>query len=369
MPSVLAQVQDVDLNVADGTRLKGTFFSAKERGPGVLLLHQCNRDRQSWLPLASALANHGINVLTMDYRGFGESGGRRFSELQPAEQQKMTTETWRDDIDAAYRFLVSQGSVDNARIGAGGASCGVNQSIYLAQRHPEVRALALLSGAADYQARTFLRRSANLALFLSAAGDDGPFVDMMEWIGHYSTNSATSTLLYDSGGHGVEMFAAHKELVPAIVDWFDSTLGQKPPQVGHKSTHASHDTGVEVWELLDQAGGAAKAAAIIEQKRKRTPGQEPFSEGIVNLIGYDWLQRGNPTEAIAVFKLNTMAFPESANAYDSLGDGYLANNELDLMEASARKALDLLEVDTKSSAQRKETIRRSAEQKLKPVNR
>src|SRR5208283_4708501 len=64
----------VDLTAADGTKLKATYFSAGRPGPGVLLLHQCNRDRQVWYGLADQLNAAGINVLALDYRGFGESG-------------------------------------------------------------------------------------------------------------------------------------------------------------------------------------------------------------------------------------------------------------------------------------------------------
>src|ERR1700675_3760246 len=65
---------DADLAAADGVKLKVTYFSAGKAGPGVLLLHQCNEDRKSWDGLAMELAQAGINVVTMDYRGYGESG-------------------------------------------------------------------------------------------------------------------------------------------------------------------------------------------------------------------------------------------------------------------------------------------------------
>src|SRR5260370_41539824 len=75
----------VDLTAADGTVLKATYFAAGKRGPGVLLLHQCNRQRKVWDGLAGQLAAAGHNVHTLDYRGFGESRGDRFDKL--AQQQ------------------------------------------------------------------------------------------------------------------------------------------------------------------------------------------------------------------------------------------------------------------------------------------
>src|SRR5437588_5544780 len=69
----------VDLKAADGIQLKGTYFAAGRPGPGVLLVHQSNRDRKSWDSLAVQLATAGINTLTLDMRGFGESGGEKRS--------------------------------------------------------------------------------------------------------------------------------------------------------------------------------------------------------------------------------------------------------------------------------------------------
>jgi predicted alpha/beta hydrolase len=66
----------IDLKAPDGTILKASYFAAAKPGPGVLLLHQGNRTRHSWDDLAEQLAAAGINTLTLDMRGYGESGGK-----------------------------------------------------------------------------------------------------------------------------------------------------------------------------------------------------------------------------------------------------------------------------------------------------
>jgi dienelactone hydrolase len=167
-----SQTRNVDLKAQDGTLLKATYFAAAKPGPGVLLLHQCNRDRKSWDALAQSLTSVGISVLTIDNRGFGESGGMRFDKLTPDERQKLTTEIWPGDFDVAFQYLLSQPGVQPDKIGAGGASCGVNNSIQLARRHPEVKALMLLSGPTDRNGRLFLERTEAVPLFAAAAGDD-----------------------------------------------------------------------------------------------------------------------------------------------------------------------------------------------------
>jgi hypothetical protein len=64
--------------------------------------------------------------------------------------------------------------------------------------------------------------------------------------------------------------------------------------------------------------------------------------------------------AVAV---NTVAYPSSANTYDSLGDAYLANGQNELALRSSERALALLANDRGDEA-RKKAIRESAEQKI-----
>ena len=99
--------QVVDLKTADGLQLKATFFAAATRGAGVLLLHQVNRDRKSWEGVAVRLAAAGINTLTLDMRGIGESGGTRWEKLSDAELDKHWR-GWPEDVDSALDFLRSQ---------------------------------------------------------------------------------------------------------------------------------------------------------------------------------------------------------------------------------------------------------------------
>jgi len=66
-----------------------------------------------------------------------------------------------------------------------------------------------------------------------------------------------------------------------------------------------------------------------------------FSEKWLNNLGYDILIRYKFDDAIAIFKLNTEAYPESANTWDSLGDGYFWKGEKENAIKSYKKALEI----------------------------
>jgi dienelactone hydrolase len=355
----------VDLAAPDGTKLKATFFSAGKPGPGVLLLHQCNLQRKGWDALATQLAATGISVLTLDYRGYGDSEGKAPKDLPPAEGAKVLNEKWPGDVDVAFSYLVSQPGVDPHVVGAGGASCGVNQAIHLALRHSEVKSLVLLSGNADREARVFLEKSVKLPVLLAAADDDQGAVELMQWLRSISTNPGSKFLEYPDGGHGVLIFAAHEDLPASIVDWYAQTLVKTP---GSAPVNASRrGAPSSILKAIDSQGGAEKVAQQLAAARQKNPNAKLFDEGLVNMIGYEHLQEGDTKGAIAILQLNVNAFPKSANAYDSLSDAFLADGQKDLARENAKKALQLSPADTSLSEEYRKGMEENAKNKLKQL--
>ncbi len=357
----------VDLKAADGTVLKASFFAAATPGPGVILLHQCNRQRKVWDGLAENLASSGINVITLDFRGFGDSGGTPIDKLAPEQAAKDQDEVWPGDVDLALHYLESQPGVNHELIGAGGASCGVNQAVQLARRHAEVKSLMLLSEGTNREGRAFLRKSPGLPLFLAAADDDEDpgVVDVMEWLRDLSPDPSNVFVHYHTGGHGVVMFEEHKELPGKIVEWFETTLIKTPGRapVTRKTGEMSAES--RFLELTDEPGGAAKAVNFFSDERKRDPKSAAIREVMMNRIGYEHLQDGDTKGAIEIFKANVAAHPYSPNAYDSLGDGYLADGQKELARENAKKTLELLATDKVDDQARKDGIKANAELKLK----
>src|SRR5262245_53328828 len=164
--SVYAEKKEVAIKAAEGFTLKATMYSAGKIGPGILLLHQCNADRQIYDTLGTMLSAAGYNALTLDFRGFGGSKNAQYPDLA-ASRQKMP-----GDVDSALKFLMSQDLVNKTLLGVIGGSCGVNQSIQAARRHPEVRTLVLLSGGTDADGEAFIKNSVKMPIFGAASEED-----------------------------------------------------------------------------------------------------------------------------------------------------------------------------------------------------
>jgi dienelactone hydrolase len=364
-PQASTPSRDVTITAADGTKLSATYYPAAKPGPAVLLLHMCNTTRRSWDPLAPRLAAAGIHALSLDYRGFGDSGGPRANEIPQAEAQRIFTEKWPGDLDAAYEFLLAQPGVDKTRVGAAGGSCGVNQATGLARRHPAIRSLALLAGPVDPAGIEFITTTPGLPIFAAAAADDQFDANApasMQWILALSGNPRNKFSGFKDGKHGTEIFGPHPELVDQLVAWFTDTLVNRPAD-RNASTAVKNSPMRDFWRLAASPGGAADAAKVFNGIPKANRSAERFPEAQINLLGYFHLQAGRTDAAIELFKLNTVAYPDSANTYDSLGDAYLAKGQNDLALQASERAVALLANDP-SPPDRKELIRQSAEQKI-----
>jgi dienelactone hydrolase len=356
--------KDVDIPAADGTKLRATFFAAAKPGPGVLLLHMCNTVRKSWDPVAKKLSEKGINALTIDNRGFGESGGPRF-EGASEEVLKQLREKWPGDFDAAYDFLTAQPGVDKTRIAVGGGSCGVNNAVKLAERHTDLKAMVLLAGGTDLAGINYIAQHPQLPIFTAAAADDQynpDTIELMHWFSDLSGNPRTKFSGFKDGRHGTEIFGPHPELVDQIVAFLEDTLVMNPVNL-KASVTARKTQASEFWALVNQPGGVTKAAAIFHEARKRDGKALLFPEFPINILGYAKLHAGAKQEAVELFKLNTEAYPASANAQDSLSDAYLAAGQNDLALAAEQKCLELLPAD-KNDDDFKKRLGQQAKEKI-----
>jgi dienelactone hydrolase len=361
----------IDLKSPDGIALKASYVPAGRPGPGLLLLHACNRDRSSWNDLARAAAARGFHVLALDYRGYGQSGGTKSDD--PQQQRWIADREWPGDIDAAYAWLTSQPGVDKARVGAAGASCGVDQAVQLARRHPEVRTVVLLSGGLTATGRAFIRDSAWLPIFGAASQGDGGAVETLKWAMGWSRNPTNTFVEYQAAGHGTDMFAVEKELQPRVLAWFEAHVRDapttRPTQDSPAVTTAGKPTVVEqFWTTLNQPGGVERARQLYDEAKSRDKSVVLFPEAETNLLGYALLQGGSAKDALIVFQMNVEAYPRSANAYDSLSDGYLAMENKEEALKYARKTLEVLDTDANATPELKQLLREGAEKKIKDLS-
>src|SRR5262249_9773091 len=104
------------------------------------------------------------------------------------------------------------------------------------------------------------------------------------------------------------------------------------------------DTSASASEVVERAivrGDSSAAERALTAARNKTVNRYLSLEREVNTLGYRLLSADKPEQALQVFRLNTRAYPTSANAFDSLGEALLGAGYRDAAIASYRKAVEL----------------------------
>ena len=218
----VAASTDVSFKAADGFALTGTFYPVGKGGPAILLLHQCNADRRIYEQLATMLNAAGYNVLAFDFRGFG--GSRVGTDTDSAANRQGIVERMPGDVDAALSFLTSQSTVNKRALGVVGGSCGVNQAVHAARRHPEIRTVVALSGGTDADGEAYVKDSPGLPIFGVASEEDTTAAAAIKKLVGLSMNRESRVEMLRDAGHAASMFSTQPELQADIVIWCRSNL-------------------------------------------------------------------------------------------------------------------------------------------------
>ncbi len=216
----------VSITTPDRVTLAGTFWAQSGHAPAVLLLHMLGRTRADWDGLAEDLAAQGFNVLTVDFRGHGESvqqGSRRldYADFSERDWQGLTT-----DVAASLDWLARQPSVDAAHLAIVGASIGANSALIAASGDRRVTTLVLLSPGLDYhglKTQRAMEQYGTRSVFLVASDDDENSAAAVRRLDNLASGRR-ALKVFQAAGHGTSMFGPEPTLKAQIVGWLKQNI-------------------------------------------------------------------------------------------------------------------------------------------------
>jgi hypothetical protein len=149
-------------------------------------------------------------------------------------------------------------------------------------------------------------------------------------------------IAYPETGRGIVYFTNSEnglsiapELVSLVVAdelwalrWLEYPLYDQPRRLAR----------IRIRHAFMEDGSAAGRTAFEEVKRDAP---EWIEERDVNSLGYFLLRNERTDDAIWVFRDNTLAYPESSNVWDSLGEGYMEAGDLERAIENYAKSVEL----------------------------
>lgn len=126
------------------------------------------------------------------------------------------------------------------------------------------------------------------------------------------------------------------EGVMAAGDWY-SRAALQDLIMAHVPEYKSVEREEDAFRKTVMAEGGVNAIRRYYAEK----GAPKLTETFVNSLGYELLNQKKVRDAIAVFGLNTELYPDSWNAYDSLGEAYADAGDVDLAIVNYRHSLAL----------------------------
>ena len=115
----------------------------------------------------------------------------------------------------------------------------------------------------------------------------------------------------------------------------------------------------EFVALLDREGFDS-ARQVLEEAERDYPYIDIIDHGLFYQFGYRLLEQNRTRHAVAVFRLNATAHPNSAYALNSLAEGYLAHGDTTDAIVTFERLLEILPSDDRIGDEAKERLRRRA---------
>jgi len=223
--ALAADGRPIEIEAVDGFKLAASYYDPGKPGPAVLLLHQCNSDRTMWNGIASALADSGHHVLTLDYRGYGDSArGAANIEKANQEQRRKMQSMARSDLEEVFEHLLALDGVDGARVATGGASCGGPRSIQLAIGKSGIRTMVFLSTFVGDQVLNSFEQLNDLPILAITAESDGRTTSSLRKLFTASESKKSRLIIYKGDTHGYPLFEQDRRLERTIVNWYRDHL-------------------------------------------------------------------------------------------------------------------------------------------------
>lgn len=217
--------QEISVRTPDGWLLRGTYYPGKAGSPLILLMHKLGSNRSEFTGLAKALNARGYNVAAWDARGHGESiwhNGKKvtFESFSDKDFENMTI-----DIASVLKYLRQKGA-GNGPIGLVGASIQSSTGLIYAAKHPEVKALVLLSPGLSYHnidTTRPMKEYGDRPVFMAASTEDEASYESVKTLEQLAAGPK-KTVILTGAGHGAQMFQKDPKLLVQVTDWLTEAL-------------------------------------------------------------------------------------------------------------------------------------------------
>ncbi|WP_286234290.1 hypothetical protein [Thalassotalea sediminis] len=227
-------MHQVSIPAKDGFNLNGQFYPGKSDAGGVLLLHDCHHDSDSYDSLLVELSSLGLNALAIDFRGYGQSITEEFSHTEIKRGTKdfatyqlevaRLTAFWPSDVLSAHQFLRSR-IEDTAKVAVVSSGCSALQAIELAE-NMRISAFVMVTPELSYMQKESFKNLIDMPIYFMAsvyhANTYTTSKELFDWNG----DSRSIFKVFKGIKHGDSLLKSRGFTVKHVAMWLEDTLAK-----------------------------------------------------------------------------------------------------------------------------------------------
>lgn len=224
-PNASERSYPVSTEAADGFILNGELTKFNDDSTSIMLLHQCNRNKEMWNPLTKELHKFGISTLVWDLRGYSTSAKGKYDSSTDQGWDDSTAHFKSDIVflNKAWRTYLPE---SKARFVVG-ASCGGGLSLYSFIEHDDIQAGIFLSPSFRDRwlaeaSKSKVNAVSQKPIFVIASELDKNAMKAIEWTFTYTKSEHSKKLVYKGRAHGEPLFTKDPTLVFQMTRWIRS---------------------------------------------------------------------------------------------------------------------------------------------------
>jgi len=231
-PENLPETVQIKASAEDDFLLFADYYSGDKRSGGVIVLHDCKKERNGYSALAKGLAQQGLHTLLVDLRGYGDSVSQNYSEEAAKEkatdivsyqsEMALITAYWPDDLLAMYQFL-SKKVNEGKGIAVVSSGCSSAYAVTLAEKI-QLDSIVMVTPKMSYADKERYKNLVDIpSYFITSSNHQDSYETTQElftWNGAKQSKMQT----FKGTSYNYQLISRKKHLVNDIALWIKYNL-------------------------------------------------------------------------------------------------------------------------------------------------
>ncbi|MGL1957678.1 MAG: hypothetical protein OCD00_10220 [Colwellia sp.] len=210
--------------------LAADYYQGKKDSSGVIVLHDCQHSRVSYTQLSKSIAEQGLHVLSVDFRGYGESISEHFSQKKIKKQAtdivsyqneiSFLTSFWQEDLLSSYHYLLSKmDKHQTTSIIASG--CSASYAVALAEKF-HLKSLVMITPEMTYGDKERYKNLIDIPSYFINSSYHVETYSTVKELFAWNGSSYSKMQIFKGNNTNVSLLKIHKGLNKDISQWLKS---------------------------------------------------------------------------------------------------------------------------------------------------